>query len=514
MASPERQLDELLSAAADDGFDAPRVQALEGLLREHPELEPAYRRWMGLLVTLPLEFSLSGGPMTLPNECLAVGGGPARRPRGPGVVWWAATAASLAVVAGLVGWAVWPPAEPDPSAAVARAGTPGGVSPEDADAASAGPPVVGPALSRSWPRLRVASFSAGRDEAPLALVSSPVWLERFNSYPARGYVVPVGPGDQIDVAVDASAAGANRLVVLELDGSGEPLRQAIMFTNDTPETSPSRDPYGPGRRVGRLGRWTERNDTPGERYYLLAGLHRLHEAPADRQWRVSDFAVLIREPHLLHIGWDDSGVNADADWPADESALADEHGYLADRDYDDVSVSVRVFDPLGRAKRPERRPRTFPSSEADGALTDADMAGFAFTVEPGEAVVMRAIRGSIAEHRIAVADAATREVLWDREQLRPLQASPNRFSNHPAALARNREAFGVENTTDASCRFVVAVRVPDTPNDGAPSAAGAWRPAPHRVLLEADEYQIVGFQKGPEDTRFQDIWVTLHRVPR
>lgn len=498
----ERQLERLLSEAADEGFTPERVAAVEALLRDHPEAMPLYEHWMTLQVTLQTEFSLSGSDFpssgASPDAIAQLADSTSRSATQSGGRFagkWMAPmllAASLLVALTTAGILL---VRSDSDRRIADAGELASSGASDDSQTSR--------LRQPWPQLRLASLKA-TDASPLASISAPVWLERFNTYPARGFVVPVNPGCRIEAYVDASAEGANQLAILEIDELGQPLRQAILFSND--EASGS-EAARSGKRFGRLGRWTDENTTSERRYFLLAGLHRLHDAPADRTWRVSDFAVLIREPHLVHIGWDDSGVHADETWP--EVGPARPSDYQADYDFDDMSVSIRIIDPSEMPKRSEPAPRTFPPSHALGELPPESEAVHPLVVEPGEAVIVRAISGVTSDCRVAVANAETREVLWSLDNRSMAIDARGRFSTSPRARNKDTGAFCIENTTDATHNFVVVARV-----RAQGAAADDWYASEPRVLLEAQDYTIVGFQNGPADGGHQDIWVTTHRIKR
>ncbi|MEO0531343.1 MAG: hypothetical protein AAF266_12330 [Planctomycetota bacterium] len=477
------ELLELLSSAADEGFTAERVAAVEAMLRARPELVGVYEDWMALHVSLKGEFSLTGLGRGLDPEQMR-GGSSVVSTHQPlaahrAVLWLAGVGA---VAAGLIGWLGFPTSEPELTKPVAVH-----VAESDRDSSAA---------PSSWPQLRLASFRVG-DEAPLALTSTPVWLQRFNDYPARGYIVPLPPNSRIEASIDASAEGPNRIAISELSDAGEPLAGPEVIAN---RVSDSDEPAV----FGRVGQWHRENRTERTRYFLFAGLHQLHEAPPSRRWRVSDFAVLVREPHLMHIGWDDSGINVDGVWPNEEEAEPD--SFLSDRDFDDMSVTVRIQDLDNAETGGEVTPRLYPPVAAAGSLGE-DHRGWDVDVLPGQVVIVRAIAGHESDCRIAVADASDGRVVWRHSNQATPAGSRLRFHRDPAATHPNAGVFCVENRTDERARYAIVAKVRT-----GDEASQDWYESAARVHLEANRYTIVGFENGPGDTRSQDIWVTVHRI--
>lgn len=484
-----------MSEASDEGFNGEVVDALDRLLSDHPELLGVYEQWMALQVTLQFEFSLNGE--TFVSQASSDAGVPAeekaqpRAPAGPATTrrfpqaarWGWAIAASLLVAATgyQLGWRRLAAPAPPQESTLATA---------ERNAADSAP-------GRSWPRLRVASFSRG-EATPLAEANAPLWLDRFNSYPARGYLVTVPPGKQIEALVDASAEGANELVIVELNAAGDPLRQATLFSN---EAAPGGQEPADRKRFGRIGRWTDYNSGQQTRYYLFAGLHRLMADPDNSVWRVSDFAVLINDPGFLHVGWDDSGVTSYPTWPEDAAPPKDD--YLVDRDYDDVCASIRVYDP----EQPRGTGvRLIPPNTGLGALPPAGEDDHLFVLPAGGSAVLRFVLGSEADTKVAVANAASNQIVWRSDNQEFSGAARLRFNTDRSAGDKNRGALYLENNTEQAQTYRIAACYRSADDDA------GWIASSHRVLLEEPDYRITGFQGGESDLACQDIWVTAHRL--
>ncbi|MEO1496112.1 MAG: hypothetical protein AAFV43_03070 [Planctomycetota bacterium] len=486
-----------MSDSADEGFSAERVSELDALLTRHPELLGQYEQWMALLVTLDFEYSLNGEAFvsqtaesagayatTIENAGAALGPSETReKPRWkPGRGTWVLTlAASVVGVAGA--WLLQPKSPSDgPAATMTESDRgDGGISP----------------LSASWPQLRVASLSRS-ETTGLGGSNAPLWLDRFNSFPARGYLVPVPPGQQIEALVDASAEGPNELLIVELDSFGDPLRQATAFNNEPTGEEASETQR---RRFGRIGRWTDYNSGVETRYYLFAGLHRLMQDSDHAVQRVSDFAVLINEGGIVHVGWDDSGVTAYPTWPEDASPPKDD--YLVDRDYDDVCVSIRVYDPATAASPGVR---ALPASDALGAMPEETEGPYELVLAPHASLVMRFVHGSESDTKVAVADAETGQIVWRSDNTEVSRSARLRFNTDPGARDKNRGALYLENNTDNPRVYRIAACY--RPDDA--SASNDWVASAHRALLKQPGYLIRGFQGGEADTSCLDLWVTVH----
>ena len=154
--------------------------------------------------------------------------------------------------------------------------------------------------------------------------------------PAQGYMVCLRPGAFLDLVVAADSDGENALAVIEFDGAGRPTGRRLSYSNSAGEDDP--DPAGAGKfstltKKGRLGIWTERNDSAAPRYYFFTGVHKLLNRAADDSWHVSRLSAFVDEPDLFHIGWDDSGMPPGGD--KDQSQIPDD-------DFDDVNATVRI----------------------------------------------------------------------------------------------------------------------------------------------------------------------------
>ena len=239
----------------------------------------------------------------------------------------------------------------------------------------------------------------------LTLCTGTAWMQQASGTQERGYIVAVPPSCTLNVYVDADAAGDNSLVIVEIGPSGASTGEAISFSNRR-ETESDASPS----ELGCIGTYTKYNATSVTKHYLFTGSHVRPNQTKDDSRLLSDYSVLLDTPGLLYIGWDDSGYRVDEpDAPS---------FYRADRDFDDISATIRVLEPTGDSTvAVSSGVRLTPEPASDGTVVEDAESGFTVSVAPGEQMVLRVTAESKMPNAISIVDAATQKLLWRQDRL-------------------------------------------------------------------------------------------------
>lgn len=307
--------------------------------------------------------------------------------------------------------------------------------------------------------------------------------------PAQGYMVRLQPNSFLDLIVAADADGENALAVIEFDRVGRPTGRRLSFSNSAGEDKLARD--GSGRilaltKKGRLGIWTERNDSAGPRFYLFTAVHKLLNRSVDDSWHVSRLLPFVERPDLFHIGWDDSGMLSTGD---------QDRIHIPDDDFDDVSATIRIrksnSEPSGRAPGVHVYSNTV-AGEAESNQTAADESnGYPFSVAPGHVAIVKVCSRSGAPVEIAVLEKETATPQW----------RCRKEGSHSPTLG----ICAIENNTPEVRKFVLTGQI-KRPNAGAQASSGRLN---HSVLFEKEELVTVGFDDGKETSDYDRVKVDI-----
>jgi hypothetical protein len=307
--------------------------------------------------------------------------------------------------------------------------------------------------------------------------------------PAEGYMVCLRPDALLDLVVAGDAEGENALAVIEFDANGRPTGRRISFSNSAGDNAPGS--AAPGRALsatkkGRLGIWTERNDSAAPRYYLFTGVHKLLNRSSDDSWHVSRLTAFVEEPELLHIGWDDSGMP----FVGDKDLVQ-----FPDYDYDDVTATIRIRESVADSGR---RPGGVHVYSKTIALTDepahaspGESDHYQFSVAPGHAAIVKVCSRSGAPVEVAVFEKESDKLEWGCKKGK----SPSPTLGICA----------IENATSQPREFYLVGQK----NESAADSQKKSLPLAHSVLLEQEEFVTVGFHDDKLNTDFDKVRVDI-----
>jgi hypothetical protein len=312
--------------------------------------------------------------------------------------------------------------------------------------------------------------------------------------PARGYMVCLQPAALLDLVVAGDAEGENALAVIEFDASGRPTGRRISFSNSAGKGTSNPTAVGkfsPMTKKGRLGVWSERNDTAAPQYYLFTGVHKLLNRSADDSWHVSNLSAFVEEPGLLHIGWDDSGMPA----VGDTDLLQ-----FPDYDFDDVTATIRI---KRSSPEPDRRAADihiysktarYEDKSNQPSATESDR--YRFSVAPGQAAIVKVCSRSGAPVEIAVFEKDSDKLRWHcrKEKLR----SPT------------LGICAIENDTSQPREFYVVGQKKRL----AANAHQSLLPLSHSVLFEQEGFVTVGFGDDQLVSDFDQVRVDILTVDK
>ena len=310
-------------------------------------------------------------------------------------------------------------------------------------------------------------------------------LGKFNNKDAGGYIVALPPGAVLNLTVHADAVGENALSVIGLDRQGQTTGEVVSFSNQANSASPEN-----GSTIyGRIGIWSEFNDSSVTKFYLLTGLHHMLTESGSMDWQVTDFQAFLELPHLIHIGWDDT------DWtPKTLGAMP------PDKDYDDITVTVRI-DGVDRDETSlSNTVLTYPEKEQDaGQLkSQSPKKEYPITVLPGEGAILTVSSKAHYESELAVIERDSRRVWWRRQNK----------SGEESHLG----VYVIENYSAEPIDFLLIGRhrVDDADQD-APWHASSYQKRLDDDVSRRDHCQMIGFEDfGGEVDDFNDIRVNIH----
>jgi hypothetical protein len=307
--------------------------------------------------------------------------------------------------------------------------------------------------------------------------------------PARGYMVCLQPAALLDLVVAGDAEGENALAVIEFDVSGRPTGRRISFSNSAGEgtSNPAiASKFSPMTKKGRLGIWTERNDTAAPRYYLFTGVHKLLNRSADDSWHVSNLSTFVEEPGLLHIGWDDSGMPS----PGDKDLVQ-----LPDYDFDDVTATIRIKNSIPEPNRPAAGlhiySKTAEYDDASNQLSTNELDRYPFFLAPGQAAIVKVCSRSGASVEMAVFEKDSDKLRWRCRK----GTSPSPTLGICA----------IENDTSQPREFYLVGKKKQLAANAGPSML----PLAHSTLFEQEEFVTIGFGDDQLRSDFNKVRVDI-----
>lgn len=312
-------------------------------------------------------------------------------------------------------------------------------------------------------------------------------LGEFNESYAGGYIVELPPGAALNLTVHADAAGENALSVIGLDKQGQTTGEIVSFSNQANSITAqdSTTVYG------QIGIWSELNDSPNAKFYLLTGLHHAATTSGEMRWQVTDFRAFFETPRLLHIGWDDT------DWTPKTAGI-----FPPDKDYDDVTVTVRIVHVNEGCGSDNGKVRTYPARDQEHVQlqTLSIESEYPFSVLPGEGVVLTVSSKAGYESELVVIGRHARHVWWRR---------CNRDST-----GSHLGVFVVENfSTDTLELSLVGRHKLSDANEGNKWRASSYRRRLDHDLSRRDRCQMIAFEDfGGDDEDYNDIRVNMHWI--
>lgn len=495
MSADKKLIDELerqLSALADNGATKELVADIEQILLDNPELQDVYWSWMDVHTVLGVERSAVLGEHREPrdsglnDQTSARPGRLARNARSRRRTLIVGSSLALATCLMLGLFAFQSPLSltvDDGVDKLRMACQPG------AESAWSIPDIT----YVSWDGPVFADRSTVHPSASRPRVGS-VGLALASGRSADGYVLCLDPGETAEMMLAIDAIAENNCSVIEIDSQGTPLRRVVSFNNFQPDIDPKT------RRCGLAGTWVEKNNTDKSQYYLINGIHkRYHPSSrtADRlqSFHLSDMRVILDEPDLVVIGWDDGGLD-----------VSEFHGAIrSDHSFDDLTVVIRLSGPGIQASPPTASHRirgwTSPRMHAQ-AIKGPHTEGFEryrFSVQPGEMVVLNVGSEAKVLNSLYLIDEGSEAVLWSVDNA-GLQ------SNHLGAVVV--ENSGIEKITLA----VFGECLPPSDNGEVEMRSEDWTCSELLKVYGQPNCAILGFRDRVRKGEFVDLRVTLMTV--
>jgi len=307
--------------------------------------------------------------------------------------------------------------------------------------------------------------------------------------PAEGYMVCLRPDALLDLVVAGDAEGENAAAVIEFDANGKPTGRRVSFSNSAGENVSNAAVPGrllPATKKGRLGIWTERNDSAAPRYYLFTGVHKLLNRSADDSWHVSRLTAFVEEPGLLHIGWDDSGMPF--------------VGYkdlvqFPDYDFDDVTATIRIRESGSDSGR--RRAgvhvysKTVANTDEPGSVSANESNRYQFCVAPGHAAIVKVCSRSGAPVEIAVFEKRSDKLQW--------RCKKGKSPSPTLGIC------AIENSTSRPREFYLVGQR----NEPAADSRTTSLSLANSVLFEQEEFVTVGFHDNKLKSDFDKVRVDI-----
>lgn len=490
----------LVAASLNDASDA-QLDRLNDLLRESAELRHFAAQFFEEEAVLRHQFQVLGrvgefhsplarddAAQTSPSRCAVGASRLATRWRLRQSASFVLTASLLAVAIGAALW-IRSGSPPNGAGSFAEEAT-ASTSPENSQHGLLIPATAHlPRVTRvSWSGPQFAS-EVRAAVGTARLREGVVPFTSVNGQLAQGYMVHLPPGGQLDLVVSADADGENSLAVIEFESDGTPTGRRITFSNSLADRSrgTSSGRTGLHTRFGPIGSWSERNSSTYSKYYCFTSVHKLLDRTKDDSWQVSRLSVMFAEPHLAHIGWDDSGM-VHPDRPAE--------GQKPDLDFDDLSATIRIHrpdQPLAVARDALRviaDESTADATDAEPLAPAKSTAGFSIAVGPQKTVVIKVTNRFRTPTEIALVDKSTGRIWWQQ-----------RTSSRPAPSSA---ACAIQNDSRDARQFAIVAEQPQTsdrsnnPNSITPS-----------ILFEQSGFVSLVFDEGPDDPDYDDVKVDL-----
>ncbi|HMO15148.1 MAG TPA: hypothetical protein PKD64_13025 [Pirellulaceae bacterium] len=474
----EARLHRLVSELNDGGLGASEFRELEQLLVDEPQLQDLYIELMSTHVGLSIVASLppnpSGLKMSAPGISMEASDriGISRRPSRriltyQRLIYALTTVAAIVLVSFMVFGSgdFWKrPNKPVTNANVAQ-----------------GIRKIPLVKKVSWIG---PSFSSLPEEwSPIEeTVSGVVPLRVDTSHLASGYIFCLPPRSAVKLFATFDATAENCLTISELRSDvSEVDRKAVFHNTGAGDRPLHANPTAVNRRFGVLGEWSERNDTDQPRFFMLTGAHKLVVPEPNEEWRLSNLAVLLNEPDLVHLGWDDSGP-----FPGVGGT------YVGDGDFDDLAVTLcfEIDEQSYAATSPIST--SVPAVSLSGEIPSSE--GVELSLEPGESVLLKVAADATFTNALVVLDKDTQQQLWAtwNEEKDQLNLGACYLRNH-GGQRRELVLVGIN-------------RHNEKPDED-------WLPSRSRILFEQGDYTIIGFDDSKKDNDFKDILVSVLRIP-
>jgi len=497
----DAELKRLLVAAAFADASEAEIARLNDLLLRHEQLRHTAARFFEEEAVLRREFALLDRVVQFHTPFESSGEvAPARAAASPSTTHarktpWQRTYLAVALLISAIAGLAWiadrsanllgfarPQALPLGSGAGARAPAEG-IRPL-ATAAT----ILAPVTHVSWSGPRFANELSG-DPTKSQMREGVIPFTSAFGRPAEGFMVCLRPNTLMDLVVAADSDGENALAIIEFDGTGRPTGRRISFSNSASE---SLTPPVDAAKVmiqtkkGRLGIWSERNDSESPRYYLFTGVHKLLNRSADDSWHVSRLSPFVEAPDLFHVGWDDSGMppNGDKGLPQ-----------FPDEDFDDVSATIRIRSLDAERDSSPAGLHTYskiPAEVNDARTRSVDESdAYAFTVAAGQVAVVKVCSRSSAPVEVAVVEKGSHEFCWSC-----------RKSN---STSPTLGICAIENNAGKPREFYVVGQLGPSDDDGHSTA----RTLVHSVLFEMESLVTIGFDETKKDSDFNTTRVDI-----
>lgn len=326
----------------------------------------------------------------------------------------------------------------------------------------------------------------GASPQELTLCSGSAWIDRLTRSREHGYLLALPAGCRMEVDIDTDASSRNSLAVVEISPSGRATGETLLFDNSVSKFSDTEEV-----RAGYVGSFSEFNDSPKTKFYLLTGSYLLHGASEDDEWHQSDYRIQLDSEDVLVIGWDDSAYRgSEKENPEDAS----------DRDFNDIHAVFRFSFPDGRRDSMIARSQYIPEPIQTAPQEQVETgSGYVFDLKPGEMASISVASYARWQNSFTLVDVGTKQVIWRNDGV-PFKDAAYQPSDMGAYVLRNFE--------DKVKRYEIQGRH----KTHGSTDADPWFVSPFQVLEDSGGALIVGFEDNPDQAQYvdwQDVRVYL-----
>ncbi|MCO6043267.1 hypothetical protein NG895_05055 [Aeoliella sp. ICT_H6.2] len=505
MEREREQIDQIVSEIADIGVSADRIQRLESLLLDRPELQAHYASMIRLGTLLRCEIGdgslqpfgdssdLEDAPSSLAQHSCAtlidrVGRDVAEPFERPKLSMVLASLAAMVVIG--LGWYFLHLTNDQMQGTVPQMASTETLRYDWSQDASGDLPLnslrvrdaraleVLSRLTRTdainclWLPRCESKGTSGEQDSRWELSGGTAWIDSTFDGRERGYVISIPPGVRMDLSVDTDATCQNALGMVELNEQGKISGASMSFNNLSAGNSPVGD-----RLTGCIGQYSVTNDKATRKNFLIAGSYCVERPDGSGDWKQSDYALLYESADFLVIGFDDSG------YPDVEIGEEVDR----DRDFNDMCALIHFSGPGAPASPVSSGVSYVPEPIGDPANRVEKRSGYVLDVRPGEKVLLAVSSSANLQNSVRFIDTANRQVVWQHDGTEPGTLTSSFQQGQ-------RGIYIIYNNSDTVRSYEIQGRSITDADRG----EGGWIDSPHSVTDEGDNWVSIGFEDSPE----------------